>query len=321
MIALNKSFKDGMQFVWDSTSLKMADTCPRYYEYKMIFGYDNPFKGAHLRFGGHYASALEHYHKHRALGLSLDDALELIVEEAMIGTWDYEYEEVQEKPDSEPFRRIIPGSGFPWQSLHNLKNRENLIRSIIWYVDYFADEEIKTVILEDGTPAVEHSFTLPVDDGIFFAGHLDRLCIWADNPYVMDQKTTGSTVGQYYFNQFSPDMQMSMYTFGGKAIFKLPVKGVIIDAAQIAVGFTRFERGFTFRTESQLNEWYDNTMKLVEDTRAMTKENHFPMKLSSCGNYGGCEFRNICARSPEVRKNFLNAEFKPGWIWSPLDRR
>jgi hypothetical protein len=48
---LNKSFKDGAQYVWDSTSLKMADACPRYYQYKMIFGWDNPSKSFHLTFG------------------------------------------------------------------------------------------------------------------------------------------------------------------------------------------------------------------------------------------------------------------------------
>jgi hypothetical protein len=294
---LNKSFKDGAQYVWDSTSLKMADACPRYYQYKMIFGWDNPSKSFHLTFGMHYATALEHYHKHRALGADSAEALELIVQEALENTWNHS--ELGE-----------PG---PWNSGHHLKNRENLIRSIIWYIDQFEDEEIKTVILEDGKPAVEHSFTLPVDDGLYLAGHLDRLVLYSSENYVMDQKTTGSTLGMYYFNQFSPDMQMSLYTFAGKAIFGIPVKGVIIDAAQVAVGFTRFERGFTFRTEAQLTEWYDNTMQ--------TLENHFPMRLSSCGNYGGCEFRGVCSRSPDVRKNFLAADFKPGWVWDPLERR
>lgn len=324
---LNKSFKDGVQYVWDSTSLKMADACPRYYYYKMIEGYHNEHTSFHLRFGQHYATALEHYHKHMATGATSAEALEAIVFEALCDTWD---RPVCESCEGSGFNMSgvcgnchagYTGPGEPWNSAHHLKNRENLIRSIIWYVDQFENEEIKTIILQDGAPAVEHSFTLPVDDGLFLAGHLDRLCEYAGDPYVMDQKTTGSTLGMYYFNQYSPDMQMSLYTFAGKAIFGIPVKGVIIDAAQIAVGFTRFERGFTFRTEAQLTEWYDNTMELIETTQRQTRENHFPMKLSSCGNYGGCEFRSVCSRSPDVRKNFLAADFKPGWVWDPLERR
>lgn len=301
---MNSSFRDGVQYVWDSTSLKMADACPRYYQYKMIEGWHSERTSFHLRFGMHYATALEHFHKQSALGVPFEEALEAIVLEALMDTWD----------------RTETESG-PWTSPHHLKNRENLIRSIVWYLDTFRDEEIKTVILADGKPAVEHSFTLPVDDGLYFAGHLDRLCTFANDPYVMDQKTTGSTLGPYYFNQYSPDMQMSMYTFAGKAIFGLPVKGVIIDAAQIAVGFTRYERGFTFRTDAQLTEWYENTMQLIAETQAQTRAGYFPMRLSSCGNYGGCEFRGVCSRSPDVRKNFLLADFKLGWVWDPLERR
>jgi hypothetical protein len=72
--------------------------------------------------------------------------------------------------------------------------------------------------------------------------------------YVMDQKTTGGTVGTYYFEQFSPNNQMSLYSWAGQAILRSPVRGVIIDAAQIAVNFTRFERGITTRSKDQLDE-------------------------------------------------------------------
>lgn len=314
----NKSFQSGLQYVWDSTSLKLADECYQKYYYKMIEGWDNPRKGHHLRFGLHYATALEHFHKHLAEGMGREEALSAVVYEALVDTWEHEWE----GPDDGSLPKLrIKGTGSPWTSGDPNKNRENLIRSIIWYFDHFSDDPVSTVILADGKPAVEHSFTLPVDDGIYFAGHLDRLGEYSGKAYVTDNKTTGATLSSHYFNQFSPDMQMSMYTFAGKAIFGIPVSGVIIDAAQIAVGFTRFERGFTFRTESQLNEWYDDTMHLIEDIRHHTKEGHFPKKLTACGNYGGCEFRGVCARSPEVRKNFLEADFKQGWVWDPLTRR
>lgn len=328
-VAANKSFDDlGAQFVWDSTSLKNAEACLRYYYYKNICGWTNDNKSYHLTFGSHYATALEHYYKFRALGDSSADALEKVVEEALIETWLYEYEEVlneislQAGAVNYATKTVrVAGSGSPWLSPDSAKTRENLIRTIVWYVDQFENERISVVTLADGRPAVEHSFSFAVDDGYFFAGHLDRLVEYANDLYVMDQKTTGAALSAYYFNQFSPDIQMSMYTFAGKAIFNMPVKGVIIDAAQIMVGFTRFERGFTFRTQSQLDEWYDDTMWLIENTRKATLEKHFPQNKSSCGNYGGCEFRSVCSRSPEVRQNFLAADFRQGPTWDPLDRR
>lgn len=300
---------DGLQYAWDSTSLKWAQTCPRYYKYKMLDCWESARKSVHLTFGGHYATALEHYHKHCANGLTSLESLVEVVHETLINTW-----EIVGSKDGVPI-------GKPWDSMDNAKTRDNLIRSIVWYVDQFEDEDIKTLILPDGKAAVEYSFTLEIDDGFVLCGHIDRLCDYGGSYYIMDQKTTGSTITPRYFEQFIPDTQMSLYTFAGRAIFDLPVKGVIIDAAQIAVGFTRFERGFTFRTDSQLDEWYENTLTNIHQARENAKNNEFPMNPTACGNYGGCEFRKICSLSPEIREQFLKADFVKRKSWNPLEKR
>lgn len=304
-----KAFRDGLQYAWDSTSIKLAEECLRKYEYKMVQGWTPHEFSPHLRFGSVYATALEHFYKHRAEGMSHDDAVCEVVSEAMYSTWDYDKDE--EGND-------LPDTGGPWVSSHNLKTRENLIRTCVWYLEQFKNDSTEVVILADGRPAVEHSFALPVDDGIIFSGHLDRLVNYADNLMVMDQKTTGTTISSRYFEQFKPDVQMSMYTFAGKIIYNLPVKGVIIDAVQIAVGFSRFERGMTMRTDSELQEFYDNTMQTIQTARTATALGHFPMNRTACSNYGGCEFRKVCSKSPEVRKNFLRADFVQGPRWDPL---
>lgn len=301
-VHVNKSFQDGVQYVWDATSLTLADTCLRKYEYKMIHGWQHPNKSVHLIFGGLYATALEHFYKHVALGHTSQEALCLVVHEALINSWD-------------------AAAGAPIAFDHNAKTRENLIRTIVWYVDQFENESISVVHLKNGKPAVELSFTLPVDDGLLFAGHIDRLVEYTGDKYVMDQKTTGSTITTNYFNNFNPDIQMSMYTFAGRMIYDIPVRGVIIDAAQINVGFTRFERGFTFRSDGQLDEWYHESLATIRRAQGATRAGFFPKNTTACGNYGGCEFRAVCSRSPEARKHFLAGDFVKGPTWDPLDRR
>src|SRR5205085_2132611 len=157
--------------------------------------------------------------------------------------------------------------GWPWKSDHHAKNRETLIRSVIWYLDNFKDDPAATLILANGKPAVELSFRMELDWGpggkpaagldfppYILSGHLDRVVEFGGQRYVMDRKTTGSSPTPHYFDGFAPDNQMSLYTLAACVQFNTPVAGVIIDAAQIAVGFTRFQRGFTYRTESQLEE-------------------------------------------------------------------
>lgn len=324
---LSAAFRDGVQYAWSATTIKMAETCQRYYQYLMIEGWTSRSLGPHLRFGQHYATALEHFHKHLAEGMDREAAVIAVVREALVDTWDYETEPSGEGdegyPNSVNVKHDEYGNriGAPWDSGHNFKTRETLIRSIVWYLEQFKDDSALPVKLSTGAPAVELSFSLPVDNGVELVGHLDRLAEYADNLYVMDQKTTGTTLSQRFFDQFTPDTQMSLYTFSGQAVFGVPVKGVIIDAAQIAVGFTRYERGMTFRTQGQLNEWYDDTMAVIQRTQHNTRENYFPMNPSACGNYGGCQFRAVCGRDPGVRKNFLAGDFILGGGYDPLERR
>lgn len=288
----------GLQFAWDSTSIKLAQACLRKYQYVMLEGWRSRTESDHLTFGAAYATALEHFYK-SAENLGPDEALREVVREALTSTWG-------------------------WQSLHNTKNRETLIRSIVWYLDEFRDDPLPILRLADGRPALEHTFLLPVDDNLVFTGHIDRLVEYSGGPYVMDQKTTASTVTPYWFEQFSMDTQMSMYTFAGRAVYGTPVKGVIIDAAQIAVGFTRFTRGFTFRTDGHLDEWYGDTLYHISLARRATAEQYFPTNPSSCNLYGGCAFRKVCSRSPEHRLPFLKGDFIQApehERWNPLRTR
>lgn len=302
----------GAQFAWDSTSIKLAETCLYKYKLKMIDGWSAEDKSPHLVFGGEYATALENYYKAVAQGVDPEQALRDVVHEALINTWEHDLDE-----NGDP----IEGTGQAWQSSHNLKTRGNLIRSIIWYFEQFKNDPCSTVILADGQPAVELSFKLPVDNDIIFSGHLDRLVSYADTLYIQDQKTTGTTISGRFFDGFNPDTQMSMYTFAGRSIFNLPVRGVMIDAVQIAVGFSRYERGFTFRADDQLQEWYDGAMHTIETARHAAQQNYFPMNASSCGNFGGCEFRHMCSKAPSVREQFFKGAFVQGKRWNPLENR
>lgn len=299
-----RSFKDGLQFAWDATSIELAQTCLRKYYYSMIRGIRPKRESVHLLFGGIYASALENFYKYRAAGDSIEDALLRVVDEALVASWDFE-------------------KGQPKHFDDTKKTRPNLIRTIVWYIDQFAEETedgIRTYHLQNGKPAVELSFTLEANDEILLCGHLDRVVDMGGSLYVMDQKTTGGTVGTYYFEQFSPNNQMSLYSWAGQAILRSPVRGVIIDAAQIAVNFTRFERGITTRSKDQLDEWYESALYTIELARSATALQRFPMNLSACGNYGGCPFRELCSRSPKVRENFLKSDYVDH-NWDPLKAR
>lgn len=325
---MNSSFTaEGTQWAWDSTSIALAERCLRKYQYTMIEGWQPKEKSVHLLFGGWFASALEHYHKFLAAGATHYEATRDVVQETLIATWQVECKDGSWVFADNVDPHTLTGNGRPWDSGHNNKTRGTLIRTIVWYLDHFADESCETIKLSDGSPAVELSFQIGISDvssssvDMALCGHLDRLVMFQGHPYVMDQKTTVSTPSANYFDQWSPDIQMSCYTWAGQILYNIPVSGVILDVAQIAVGFSNFSRGFVYRSKASLQEWYEMSMQTIAGAVEATKENYFPMNRTACNDYGGCPFRKVCSRSPEVRPNLLAASFVRGEAWDPAKQR
>lgn len=319
-----------IQFAWDSTSLGWLKVCPRLYQYSMIEGWRSKGNSVHLDFGLWYHSALEMYDRKRSEQASHEDALRDVVQACMVWTW------VPEKLEMTEGGITPVAPGHPWDSGHNLKTRETLVRSVIWYIEQFGQTDTcETVQLANGKPAVELSFRLEMDWGpgqggnyvpspsaqpYVLSGHLDRVVQFQGAYYVMDRKTSSTTIGSYYFDQYDPDNQMSLYSMAARVIYNAPVRGVIIDAAQIAVGFSRFTRGFTFRTEAQIEEWLGNTKEWLALAERYATESFWPMNDKSCHQYGGCVFRKVCSKSPEVRQKFLETGFEKRQ-WNPLEAR
>jgi hypothetical protein len=110
---------------------------------------------------------------------------------------------------------------------------------------------------------------------------------------------------------------MSLYSMAAQVIYKTPVQGVIIDGVQIAVGFSRFARGFTYRTPAQIEEWLVDTRRWLRLAEQYAQEGHWPQNDRSCHHYGGCVFRKVCSKSPEVREKFLESDFHKV-PWNPL---
>lgn len=301
LLSFNSS---GFQYAWDSTSITSFATCPRKYYYSMLQGWTSIHKSVHLIFGGHYASALEHFHKHIAAGITFDDAQRLVVKEVLENTWDRE--------------NMVPQD---W--MHASKTRDTLVRSIVWYLEHFKNDPMKTVILSDGKAAVEYSFSVDLNEDYVYCGHIDRLVTYgdADDIYVQDQKTSGAQITPRYFEGYSPDYQMTGYTWAGQIIFSMPVKGVVIDAAYIAVGFTAFGRQPVTRSDKQLEEFRHEVLHYIASAKRCHEAGYYPMNRTACGNYGGCEFRRICGAVPGIRDNLLEGQFKRKDRWDPLSRR
>ena len=313
------------QYAWDSTSIGYLKQCPRLYQYIMLEGWNAKAESIHLRFGIEYHQALQDYDISRASGIPHNDAVHDVVRALLERTYGW-------NPDRD-------------ERTGKYKNRDTLLRTVIWYLDQFKDDPAKTLIDSDGVPVVERSFRFELDWGpersrleglsgeeveqdikyqtqpYLLCGHLDRVVTFNDDIYVMDRKTTTTTPGSYYFNQYEPNNQMSLYTLASQIVFDSPIKGVIIDVAQVLVDSSRFVRGFTYRTPDQLDEFVKDLQYWFNLAEGYAEANYWPMNDTACDKFGGCRFREICSKSPQVRGQFLKSNFEQGEAWNPLKPR
>lgn len=314
-----------IQYAWDSTSLGYIKTCPRLYQYIMLDGWSTRDESIHLRFGIEYHQALQDYAIARAQGIKHEDAIHDTIRELQ----------------HRVFNWVVDRS----TRAGKYKNRETIVGLVIDYLDHFSDDPAETFILDNGQPGVEVSFRFELDWGpqagfvreplidseiavgqpYLLCGHLDRVVNFNDGLYVMDRKTSLSTLSGYFFDQWTPNNQMSLYTLAGKIILNSPIKGVIIDAAQVLLEKPNaFARGFAYRTDDYLHEWLEDLRFWLGQAEAFAQANYWPQNDTACNKFGGCQFREVCSKSPQVREQYLRAAFdklEPEDRWNPLKAR
>lgn len=349
----NSSFSKtslGVQIGWDATSLELVKTCPYKYYLSMIQGYRAKKGNVDLFFGLIVHSSLELYHHKRAEGLTYEEAVREVLKFALIKTGkhvnevylkcsacDREWTETADRipeicsncKSTNSFFAVQDKATvwYPWESDDKNKTRYTLIRSLVWYLEQFKSDPAETVILENGKPAVELSFRMeiplinPDGDPYLLSGHLDRLVRFGGSIFVTDVKSTKTTLNSDWFKKYMMDNQMSMYSTASKVVLKERAVGIILDAIQVAVTFTRCLRGFVKRTPGQLDEWLEDTMFWIKQAEGFAARRHWPMNDTSCNKYGKCVFRdNVCSKDPSVRPKFLDTHFRKE-TWDPLKSR
>jgi hypothetical protein len=155
--------------------------------------------------------------------------------------------------------------------------------------------------------------------------------LYVTEHYIVTHNTTTAAPSSWFFSQFEPDNQMSLYSFAGQVVLGTPVRGVIIDAAQILEDESRFGRGFTYRTPAQTQEWLADLRYWLTLAEQYAVNNYWPMNDKSCDHYRsekddrtGCPFRGICGKDPSVRETFLKTQFtklEEKDRWNPLKPR
>lgn len=214
-----------------------------------------------------------------------------------------------------------------WVSEDHAKDRRTLLRLVTWYCLDQADHPggLQPYVFPNGQPAVELSFSVPSgfttragDEPILFAGHLDSISSYGTEVFITDNKTTKHMLGDTYFLQYNPNVQVSFYNLVGSVLWpQLQIAGVVIEAAQTLVTGAEFALRPIYQTEVQREEFYQEMGWWIKQAEKFAEENYWPMNRSACYL---CGFKKVCSVEPDRRQNVLETNFVKR-KWNPLEVR
>jgi hypothetical protein len=326
-----------IQYAWSSTGLDLLKTCPRLYQYTIIDGWATRDESIHLRFGIEYHTALQDYAKSRANGVRHEDAIHDTIRalHSRVFDWVVDRESRAGKyKNRETIAQLVIdyldhfGQSDPAETVILDDGKPAVELSFRFELDWGPQKSEGWVGGKCSKcnghglrPNAEgEEITCPDCGGTgdafghaqpyLLCGHLDAIVNLNDDLYVLDHKTSVSTISGYWFNQWTPSNQMTLYSLAGKLLLQSPVKGVIIDAAQVLLEKPHaFARGFAYRTEDQLTEWLDDLRYFFRQAEDFAVANYWPQNDTACNKFGGCKFREVCSKSPSVRNVYLRANF------------
>ena len=277
-----------------STTLGQFKRCPRLYYYTVILGRTSRDQNIHLVFGTLVHRSVAHYELERVRGKDHEEALRSTLRFAAGITW------------NKALQR-------PWVSNSTSKNRDGLLRTLVWYLDHYSKiTGLSTIVLATGSPGIEiqfefdSGFVSPVTgESVVFVGTLDRLVRFLDRLYIIDIKTTGRGVGTFHAKTFTPGNQFSLYSLAGNVTLEEPVAGIFLDAIDIGTTYSTFQRTEIPRSEDTLNEWLRDSHMVLEQMSQCAERDYWPMNDTACYN---CDFRDICSSEPKVRDMLLERQ-------------
>ena len=288
-----------VQRAWDAYSLSQT-ICWRKYEYAVLKGYSR--SAAPLDWGIAFHHVLQAYLKARPEGREV--ATNAAVRMALECTW--------------PEIPSLNGED-------KRRTRWTLVRASVWYDEQYGAEEVRVLSL-DGKPAIETSFRIPTEpvtpdgDPYLLVGYLDAILEVEQGLWLVDFKHTTKSLTNYYWDQFFPNTQMSLYNLAKIIVLPEAVKGVMLLAAQIGVGFCRFDRKPIYRTRAQSEEFTQTVYDKIAEAKFWAEQGRWPMDEEACGLFGGCSYRDVCRQDPALRGDYLKRFYKVR-KWNPLDER
>ena len=306
----------------DSTMRSAFVSCPQKFFLEFCHGLRPRGVSVDLHAGGAFAASLEEYYKAIHLSNATDEGAAQRAHAAFMTYWgDFEIPE---------FKRTAKTKDRVWEAVES-------------YIAQYPPrtDTVQPFFAADGKPTFEYTFAIPLepifdghpddelaqglgDNSLFprhpsgspfiYCGRFDMLGKLGDRPVVRDEKTTGSSIGQAWADQWNLRSQFMGYAWAcqqaGISLDTVVVRGLAIQKTQIV----HAEAVKTY-PDYMIAKWHEQLRRDLWRLRRSWDEGYFDLALGeACTSYGGCTFTNVCtSNTPE--NWFSDFEVRR---WNPL---
>lgn len=280
----------------DNTKISDYRTCPRYYYYRHIRHWRPARASIALINGSAWHEAMNTIWAVAGNKEVSDQQLLRLAYESYVAYWVSQGLPHPDEMSVEQIEAITPRG--PFIAKEVLHNYIRLRR------DFISQCEILDIERPFAIPLIHEGETV----ALYYVGRLDK--VFKHPQYgklIGEHKTTSwyATKGifrQEWVESFSPNSQIDGYLFSAHAIYG-EIRGVWIDGALMhkkvfdGIKFIPIDRQFEM-IDSWLAETFYWIGKMNDDTKALAETSDlgrsFAKNTGSCGNFGGCPYRDIC---------------------------
>jgi hypothetical protein len=289
--------------VLDNTTVSSFAKCPRQFYWNHLLHLKPKHESIHLHAGKAYAVLCEEFryaYYDPSLPTYRDQMAALVVATRAF------YKAYGHNPEMESTEQ--------WATSPKSPNR--LLECFLAMLEEYppATDPIKPLMIE-GKPAIEKSFSIPLDfthpdtgEPLLFHGRFDMLAEYNGQVFVFDDKTT-SALGPRWNDQWEFRSQFTGYCLGAKT-FDVPVAGAIVRGHCILKGSFKFAQPITYRKQFQIQQWWDDLHALVhqmieaynrakaaeEESGTLGTRSYFPTTGTfndGCNAFAGCAYRTL----------------------------
>lgn len=200
--------------------------------------------------------------------------------------------------------------------------------------NYMEEREAQPTALEESGAATQLAEEALVFDWVNSDGEVERIGGKPDLPrelsgrrYIVDHKASTIWVNSYWALKFKLGFQFRIYCAALKQLTGIRYEGAYVNGIYMgkhaADGPEKWIKrqsapnslfGPYHYSDEELDEAWAWASTLLDAREVYEARGFWPPNEQACGNYGGCEFIDLCSRPPKIRAALAAAQFEK---WTP----